>query len=184
MKKSATLAKAYRRLADHPVGGLLVEDLAASREHGLITARVAIAPDGNPIIYARDEAVAKRIGEAVQNQTAVHVRPIPPLDVQEFRVLSRQAEKALGVSGSATIDVPAQPAGSDPPPRVTLDLYCGGVVSALVALFHVEPTEARALVQRYARGVEQWHHDGKHPESAAEEIHKQLLKRRAGGATR
>jgi hypothetical protein len=171
---SATLAKAYRRLADHPVGGLLVEDLAASREHGLVTARVGIAPDGNPIVYARDEAVAKRIGEAMQNQTAVHVRPMPPLDVREFKLLSRQAESALGAAPPA-----------DDPPAIPLNEYCRAVECALVGAFHVEHTQATALVQQYAYGVEEYQRTGKAPMLAAEEINKQLLKHgRAGGKAR
>jgi hypothetical protein len=169
-KKSSAvaLAKAYRRLGDHPVGGLLVEDLAASREHGLVTARVGIAPDGNPIVYARDEAVAKRIGEAMQNQTAVHVRPIPPLDVREFKLLSRQADRALG---------PGPTVEREQPSGISLDDYRGAVECALVGAFSVERTQAVALVERHASGVEKGHREGVHPEAVARAIHE----RRAGG---
>ncbi len=158
---STTLAKAYRRLHDHPVGGLLVEDLAASREHGLVTARVGIAADGNPIVYARDEAVAKRIGEAMQNQTAVHVRAIPPLDVAEFKMLSRQAEKALGVRALP------EKAGAQRPEGIPLDAYRDAVMAALVGVCGVALCDARTLVERHADAIEKAYRERIHPEDAA-----------------
>ncbi len=159
MKKVATLTKTYRRLADHPVGGLLVEDLAASREHGLVTARVGIAPDGNPIVYARDEAVAKRIGEAMQNQTAVHVRPIPPLDMEDFRLLSRQAEKALGVR--------ALPKKADAEgPDGMSHAYGAAVEAALVDTCGIEPSDARAMVERHATTIANAYRQGQLPPEA------------------
>ena len=169
---SVALAKAYRRLADHPVGGLLVEDLAASREHGLVTARVGIAPDGNPIVYARDEAVAKRIGEAMQNQTAVHVRPIPPLDVREFKLLSRQAERALGAPALTAGDASVAPStDGEPTEGVSLDDYRSAVEAALVGACGVATRQdAHALTERFAVGVEKGHREGATPESVAHAI--------------
>lgn len=100
------LAKLYGQVQEHPLGGLLVEDLAASREHGVITGRVGIAPDGNPIIYARDRVVAEQIGKAVQHSTAVHVRPIPAMDVEQFKMLASQSMAALPPPGATPVEPP------------------------------------------------------------------------------
>ena len=119
------LARLYKQVSDNPIGGLLVEDLAASSRHGQATARVGIAPDGNPIIYSRDEATLKRVSEALQAGTAVHALRVRPLDVADFRVLTRDAAAALAsteppalpparASASAPLTVAAYVSGSDP----------------------------------------------------------------------
>jgi hypothetical protein len=89
------LAAFYERTRSHPLGRILVEDLAASREHGTVTARVGIGPDGCPIVYGQDEAVVKRIGEAMLAPERVSLRPIPELTTQQFQLLGAQAAGAL-----------------------------------------------------------------------------------------
>lgn len=90
MTKRSTAVRAYQSLQGHPLGDLVVEDLAASREHGRITGRVGIAADGQPVIYARSESTAKQLGEAVRRASTVHVRSIPELTMAQFEVLASQ----------------------------------------------------------------------------------------------
>lgn len=155
----AQLARMYRNVHEHPLGGLLVEDLAASREHGVMSARISIAADGQPIIYARDEAVARQIGEAVQHSTAVHVRTIPPLDVAEFRILAEQAQETLTALPSAGQSperrlVEIRQGIDDPETRIAFDgsLRVGpNGDPALAGAIRVGPATARHRARRGER---------------------------------
>lgn len=93
--RASDLARRTRELRGHPLADSLVEDLAAARLHGRETARVAIEPDGNPIVYGRDREVVRRIGRAIQQSTHVHTRPIPELTEQDYEILLAQADAKL-----------------------------------------------------------------------------------------
>lgn len=106
IKSPAALEKAQRALRDHPFADVLVEDLAAARDHARETCRVGIAADGNPILYGRDRQVLEHIGGAIAKSTQVHARPIPDLTFEEWQVVAAQAEARLLPGGDA-IDVPS-----------------------------------------------------------------------------
>jgi hypothetical protein len=101
------MTRLARTLRDTPLGNMFTEDLAAAREHGTATVRVGVAPDGNPVVYARDEATGRAIGEAIQKRTAVHALAIPPITVEQYDVLARGAAEKLMPGAPAPVALPA-----------------------------------------------------------------------------
>ena len=91
---AAAMRRFYQEAQDDPVGRLLLEDLAASREHGGESVRVGIAPDGAAVVYAADEDVGKRVGESLRNTGHVRVRQIPKLTMEQFELLAAQSQLA------------------------------------------------------------------------------------------
>jgi hypothetical protein len=102
-KKPAELARVtpkdldeqYRRVQEHPIGGLLLDDLAAASQFGSKTARVGVAPDGNPCVIGHNEAAVMAVAKAIQNQKTVHHAVIAPLNPVDFKAMLHGAAKNL-----------------------------------------------------------------------------------------
>jgi hypothetical protein len=93
--RGAELARAAKSLADHPLGDVVLEDLASARDHGRETCRVGVAADGNPIIYSRSRSTLERVGGALRRGTRIHARHIPDLDVEQWEAIAAQAESKM-----------------------------------------------------------------------------------------
>jgi hypothetical protein len=95
-KKTRTLAVPRATdLRGSPLGNLLLEDAAASKQHGRTTARVGVGPDGNPIVYSTDVATREAVVQAIQQRAHVNFMDIPEVSEHDFRKLLRDGTRAL-----------------------------------------------------------------------------------------
>lgn len=78
-----------------PLGTLLLEDAAASKQHGRMTARIGVLDDGNPIIYSTDPLTRDAIVHAIQQRTHVNVMNIPEVSEADFEKLMHDGVGAL-----------------------------------------------------------------------------------------
>jgi hypothetical protein len=84
-----------RALHGSPLGNLLLEDAAASKQHGRTSARVGVGPDGNPIVYSTDVATREAVVRAIQERAHVNFMDIPEVSEHDFRKLLRDGTHAL-----------------------------------------------------------------------------------------
>jgi hypothetical protein len=110
------LGEQFERVQKHPIGGLLLDDLAATSQFGSKTARVGIAADGNPCVVGHNKAAVMALATSIQNHTAVHTAVVPPLNELDFKVMLRGAAKAMSNElppGVLVEERPALPTAED-----------------------------------------------------------------------
>jgi len=84
-----------KALRSSPFGNLIVEDAAASREHGRATARVGVDAAGNPVVYSTRTATREAIVESIKNRTNVSYSDIPEVTAIQFEKLMSEGGRAL-----------------------------------------------------------------------------------------
>jgi hypothetical protein len=85
----------FKRVQNHPIGSLLLDDLAATSQFGSKTARVGIAADGNPCVIGHNKASVMALARSIQEQTVVHTAVVPLLDDVDFKAMLHGAAKSL-----------------------------------------------------------------------------------------
>ena len=78
-----------------PLGNLLLEDAAASKQHGRTTARIGVGGDGNPVVYTTNPATREAVVRAIQERTHVNYMDIPEVSEKDFRKLLRMERPRL-----------------------------------------------------------------------------------------
>ncbi len=93
-ERTDALAKA-RELRGSPLGNLLLEDAAASKMAGRVTARVGVGADGNPVVFSTDESTREAIVRSIQDRSRVDYYDIPEVSEQDFRKLLNEGVRQL-----------------------------------------------------------------------------------------